>query len=156
MNRNMKNGKTEKNEQQRLRWQHTQKEKNTYILKVQSVLGTLVKQLEELNRFKTFKMHVLLDYFSAVCFSRCFRLSDRVSHHRRRRRCRCFCYIVCACRHLCYEKRTKNYCENMYGSLLFTTTLYFFPSCLSSVFIRAHFLGSTKIALGSRLLYRSK
>lgn len=94
------------------------------------MLGTLVKQLEELNRFKTFKMHVLLDYFSAVCFSRCFRLSDRVSHHRRRRRCRCFCHIVCACRHLCYEKRTKNYCENMYGSLLFTTTLYFFPSCL--------------------------
>lgn len=53
------------------------------------------------------------------------------AHHRRRhRRRRRFCYIVCACRHLCYEKRTKNYCENMYGSLLFTTTLNFFPSCL--------------------------
>lgn len=81
--------------------------KKKHILKVQSVLGTLVKQLEELNRFKTFKMHVLLDYFSAVCFSRCFRLSDRVSHHRRRCRRRRFCYIVCACRHLCYEKKNK-------------------------------------------------
>lgn len=135
---------------------HRKKKTHIYILKVQSVLGTLVKQLEELNRFKTFKMHVLLDYFSAVCFSRCFRLSDRVSHHRRRRHRRCFCYIVCACRHLCYEKRTKNYCENMYGSLLFTTTLYFFPSCLRPYLFERISWVALKLHSGSRLLYRSK
>lgn len=76
-------------------------------------------------------MHVISQLFQPSVFHDCIRLSDRVSHRcrRRRRRCLHFCSVVCACRHLCYEKkRTKFYCENMYGSPLFTALFFFLPS----------------------------